>query len=136
MARAAAQGAYGEVYRGFVVGRLPCRLHPRRVFSGPRASMGNRMTTLLERTPTQVRTDCRIDLRQPINGTGSIDGAWWPHSKDLAAELAALFDVLGTAGRAMTGVIYNFDSCDRAPRKMQIAGQLVRTSGYHYGIYS
>jgi len=33
----------------------------------------------------------------------------------------------------MTRVIYNFDSWDRPPRKVQMAEQLVRASRYHYG---
>jgi hypothetical protein len=91
------------------------------------------MTTVIERTPTHSNTDCRISFRQPVNRTGSVDGAWWPRSKDLAAEAPALFDVFWTAGRDMSRVTYNLDSWESAPRKMHIAGKLVRVSGYHYG---
>ncbi len=91
------------------------------------------MTTVVARTPTHFATDCRISFRQPVNRTGSVDGAWWPQSKDLAAEAPALFEVFWTAGRDMSRVTYNLDSWDSAPRKMHIAGKLVRVSGYHYG---
>lgn len=76
------------------------------------------MTTLIERTPAEVATDCRISLRQPINRAGSVDGARWPRSKDLAAELPALVEVFWTDGRGMSRVIYNLDSWDGAPRKI------------------
>jgi hypothetical protein len=67
MARAAAQSAYGEVYRGLSLAGCHSGFIPGEYSAGPRASMGNRMTTLLERTPTPGTTDYRINLRQPIN---------------------------------------------------------------------
>lgn len=91
------------------------------------------MTTLVERTPAQLATDCRIRLRQPINRTGTVDGAWWPRSADLAAELPALLDVFWTAGRDMTRVVYNLETWGGAPRKLVLAGKQIHVSGYHYG---
>src|SRR3954454_14702685 len=102
-------------------------------FNRPAGQPGTCMTTLIERTPAQFATDGRISFRQPVSRIGSVDGAWWPHSTDLAAELPALLDVFWTAARDMTRVMYNLDSWDLAPRKMRIAGKLVRVSGYHYG---
>jgi hypothetical protein len=91
------------------------------------------MTILDDRTSAQRPTTCRISFRQPVSRTGSIDAAWWPRSNDLAAELPALLEVFWTAGREMTRVSYHLESWTPAPRKLRIAGRLIRAGGYHYG---
>ena len=91
------------------------------------------MTSLIEHTPAQTATDCRISFRQPVSRDGSVDAAWWPRSADLTAELPALLNVFRTAGRPMTRVVYNLDSWDPAPRMLRLAGELVHVGGYHYG---
>ena len=49
-------------------------------------------------TPTEVGPDesapVRIAFRQPVTSSPHIDAAWWPRSRDLAAELPALLDRL------------------------------------------
>jgi hypothetical protein len=39
-----------------------------------------------------------------------MDGAWWPRSRDLEAELPGLLDVLWTADRDVDRVSYPIDS--------------------------
>jgi hypothetical protein len=42
----------------------------------------------------QPRYPLRLRLRPKALTTGYVDGAWWPRSRDLAAELPALLAVL------------------------------------------
>jgi hypothetical protein len=84
------------------------------------------MTTAQSRTATASR----VGFRQPVSSAGFLDAAWWPRSRDLAAELPALMTVLWTAGRDVTRVTYNLHAWDTAPRRMQIEGRSVRLGGF------
>jgi hypothetical protein len=73
----------------------------------------------------------RLCLKPDAPATGSVDGAWWPASRDLAAELPAVMDaVAGRLGR-VEAVSYNIDAWEAAPRKARIGGDVVRMSGFH-----
>ena len=72
----------------------------------------------------------RITFRQPVSGTGFIDAAWWPRSRDLSAELPPLLDVLWTAGREITRITYNLAAWEPAPRRLPIEGRTVRLGGF------
>jgi Family of unknown function (DUF5994) len=82
------------------------------------------------RTAAGPEPGARISFRQPISGSGSIDAAWWPRSRDLAAELPALLDVLWTAAREINRVTYNLTAWDPAPRRVSIEGRTVRLGGF------
>lgn len=73
----------------------------------------------------------RVSFRQPVESAGFIDGAWWPHSSDLTAELPALLDVFWSACREIVHVSYNLDHWDAAPRRARIEGRRVRLAGFH-----
>lgn len=90
------------------------------------------MTTAQTVQP-DVTTTARIRFRQPVTTAGFIDAAWWPRSRDLAAELPALVDVLWTAGRDVNRITYNLHAWDPAPRKMEIEGHVVRLGGFNSG---
>ena len=81
-------------------------------------------------TSGPVRT-ARVSFRQPVARTGFIDGAWWPESLDLTAELPALLDVFWTACREIVHVSYNLDGWDAAPRRFQVQSRRVRLAGFH-----
>nr|WP_225956302.1 DUF5994 family protein [Amycolatopsis lexingtonensis] len=61
---------------------------------------------------------------------GFVDGAWWPRTPDLAAELpdllAALAGRLGDAER----VTYNLTAWEPPGRRLTIGGRLVRLEGF------
>src|SRR6476620_8200001 len=67
------------------------------------------MTSASSTLPT-VPTIDRLNLKPESATTGFVDGAWWPTSRDLAAEMpsliAALADRVGTVER----VSYNIDA--------------------------
>jgi hypothetical protein len=74
----------------------------------------------------------RLRLRPRHAGpvTGFVDGGWWPRSDDLAAELPELLAQLSTAGYEVRRVAYNLDAWDPAPRRLAVAGRLVRLGGF------
>ena len=71
----------------------------------------------------------RLKVKPDAPVTGFVDGAWWPASRDLAAELPALASELATWG-AVESVSYNLDAWDKAPRKVRVDGRLVRLDGF------
>jgi hypothetical protein len=66
--------------------------------------------------------------RGPV--TGFVDGAWWPRSRDLPAELPALLAVLAVRLGPVESVSYNLDAWGSTPRRITLDGRLVRLAGY------
>ncbi|MCV7433734.1 DUF5994 family protein [Mycolicibacterium bacteremicum] len=73
----------------------------------------------------------RLWLKRKGPTTGYVDGAWWPHSTDLVAELPDLLAVLSVRLGTVQRVYYNLDEWADAPRKQVIGGGIVRLGGYH-----
>ncbi len=65
--------------------------------------------------------------------TGYVDGAWWPHSDDLAAELAAVLPSLAARLGAIRRVTYRIDEWASVPDEFDFAGQVVLLDGYRHG---
>ena len=93
-------------------------------------------------TPTAVRSEKgghqpppletpRLRLKPKGLPAGRVDGAWWPHSDDLAAEIPDLVAVLSVRLGQISDVLYKMTEWVRPPVKMQIGGRKVRISGYH-----
>ncbi|WP_082939230.1 DUF5994 family protein, partial [Mycobacterium sp. 852002-30065_SCH5024008] len=61
---------------------------------------------------------------------GYVDGAWWPHSDDLAAELPDLLSVLSVRLGPIGRVLYNVNEWARPPAKFLTGGRTVRLDGY------
>ncbi|WP_197289088.1 DUF5994 family protein [Nocardia sp. NRRL S-836] len=78
----------------------------------------------------QPRSALRLRLRPKALTTGYVDGAWWPRSRDLAAELPALLAVLAVRLGGIPRVSYNLTEWDTAPRQIAVDGVKVRLSGY------
>jgi len=85
-------------------------------------------TTLATEPPRQTP---RLKLKPKAPATGSVDGAWWPRSLDLSAELPALLAVLAIRLGQIPRVSYNLTAWDTAPRRIQVDGQTVRLGGFH-----
>jgi Family of unknown function (DUF5994) len=106
------------------------------VATGLRGHYGHTMTTSQRPPPRLTPTPtasgrARISFRRPATESGYIDAAWWPRSRDLAAELPALFDVLWSAYRDVDRVSYNLPFWEPVPRRMHIDDRVVRVRGYH-----
>src|SRR5690242_18913854 len=72
----------------------------------------------------------RLRLKRKAPCSGYVDGAWWPHSDDLTAELPDLIAVLSVRLGPIGRVIYNFSEWAKAPRKFAAEGRMVRLDGY------
>ncbi|BCP10667.1 hypothetical protein MINTM020_27650 [Mycobacterium paraintracellulare] len=72
----------------------------------------------------------RLRLKPKSPRSGYVDGAWWPHSDDLTAELPDLLAVLSVRLGPVGRVIYNFTEWATAPAKLAFGPQTVRLDGY------
>ena len=72
----------------------------------------------------------RLRLKPKAPTTGYVDGAWWPHSDDLATELPDLLAVLSVRLGPIDRVLYNLAEWAHAPRRTLIGDQVVRLAGY------
>jgi len=79
-------------------------------------------------TPAEPR---RLCLKADGPPTGFVDGAWWPGSRDLAAELPAVMAELSTRVGRVERVAYSLDAWPITPRKIRIEGAVVRMAGFH-----
>ncbi|PWK84912.1 hypothetical protein C8D88_107119 [Lentzea atacamensis] len=78
----------------------------------------------------QPRYPLRLRLRPKALTTGYVDGAWWPRSRDLAAELPALLAVLAVRLGEIPRVSYNLTEWDTTPARISPDGVRVRLSGF------
>jgi hypothetical protein len=92
---------------------------------GPEPDMTSASSTL----PAVSATD-RLSLKPDSDPTGFVDGAWWPASRDLAAEIPSLVAALGDRAGAVERVSYNIDAWDAVPRKVRVDGKVVRVGGF------
>jgi hypothetical protein len=86
-------------------------------------------TDVGQRHPAPVHTP-RLRLKPKAPQSGSVDGAWWPHTEELTAELPDLLSVLSVRLGPIGRVIYNLDEWDTAPRKFAAGGRVVRLDGF------
>jgi hypothetical protein len=79
----------------------------------------------------QSRRSLRLQLKPKAPSTGYVDGAWWPRSRDLAAELPALLAVLAVRPGRIERVTYNLTRWQGAGRQLAIEGRaVVRLEGF------
>jgi Family of unknown function (DUF5994) len=60
----------------------------------------------------------RLRLKPTAPVSGYVDGGWWPRSRDLSAELPAVFAELGDRVGPVARVSYHLDGWDAAPRRL------------------
>jgi hypothetical protein len=89
------------------------------------------MTSALTTTLNGHRTPLRLRLKPHAPATGSVDGGWWPRSRDLPAELPSLLTVLAVRLGPIERVSYNLTAWNLAPRKINLDGSIIRLSGYN-----
>jgi hypothetical protein len=76
-----------------------------------------------------------IDVRVRLRREGAaadvaFDGAWWPRSRDLAAELPELVAALTALGVRVERFTYPVDAWQPVDRKVVVAGRTVRTGAF------
>ncbi|MFI7166799.1 DUF5994 family protein [Rhodococcus erythropolis] len=94
-------------------------------------------TTAETRAGVEAQQIPRLRLKPDhLSGTavpiGSVDGAWWPHSADLASQLPELLTVLITHLGPIDRVVYELNGLDSHPTYLTFAGRSVRLDGYKF----
>ncbi|MBP2479294.1 hypothetical protein JOF53_008166 [Crossiella equi] len=82
------------------------------------------MKSLVRRTP-------RLWLKPDASGPGRIDGAWWPLSKDLLAELPPLLPALVRRLGRVDRLIYHPANWLPAGNRLTVGAGAVLLSGLH-----
>jgi hypothetical protein len=83
------------------------------------------MTTTLDRTTPRdlaPRLPVRLSLTRKTTLAGQLDGAWWPYSRDLTAELPPLTAALHDPWGRITHVTVNPSRWPVIPRKVPVDG--------------
>lgn len=96
--------------------------------SGPKLRV---ITSTATSAIEQPRQPLRLKLKPRAPTTGYVDGAWWPRSRDLSAELPALLAVLAVRLGHIHRVSYNLGAWTDAPHKIHVDGRLVRLDGFN-----
>ncbi len=65
----------------------------------------------------------RLRLKPKAAQSGYVDGAWWPQSDDLAAELPDLLAALSVRLGRIDRVMYNFNEWAQASAKLATGGR-------------
>ncbi len=81
----------------------------------------------------------RLRMHTRRTDHGVLDGAWWPYSTDLVAELPALVAGLDTwldkqgpgAGGYISRIAVNPVGWDTVPTRVEVAGRRIRVAWYH-----
>jgi hypothetical protein len=72
----------------------------------------------------------RLQLNPDGPAQAHLDGAWWPRSTDLAAELPALLTALSTRLGPIALIGYRRGAWDAAPDHLDLAGREVHLQGF------
>ncbi|MFJ3519613.1 DUF5994 family protein [Streptomyces sp. NPDC090131] len=90
------------------------------------------MTTTLDRAaqPAAVLRPARLSLTPKTTLAGQLDGAWWPYSRDLAAELPALAAALDETWGRITRVSVNPSRWPVVPRTVAVAGHVLHVGWF------
>jgi Family of unknown function (DUF5994) len=92
-------------------------------------TLGQDRTDVGERhTPPEHTPRLRLKPKAPQSGV--VDGAWWPHSDDLAVELPDLLAVLSVRLGHIDRVIFNVDEWAKPSARLLTGGRRVRLDGY------
>ncbi|MFF3706436.1 DUF5994 family protein [Streptomyces phaeochromogenes] len=92
------------------------------------------MTATVSYAPTLEDRPSPPPLRMSLAPSGSapalLDGAWWPRSRDLGAELPSLTAVLDSLWGRITRVTVNPAHWPTVPRKVPVAGHVVKVGSF------
>ncbi|MFF7602603.1 DUF5994 family protein [Streptomyces mirabilis] len=83
-----------------------------------------------DRTFASSPPPLRLQLAPPGTASALIDGAWWPRSRDLTAELPALTAVLDPLWGRITHVTVNPTFWPVIPRKVPVQGHVVKVGWF------
>lgn len=73
----------------------------------------------------------RLRLKPKAGATGRVDGAWWPHSDLLEAEVPDLLAVLSVRLGPVSYVLYKLTEWVKSPTKIVVGDRSIRLAGYN-----
>ena len=82
--------------------------------------------------PPTRPSEPRLQLDPTMAGTGSLDGGWWPRSRNPDTELPALIAGLEPSLGPITRVAVNLDAWDQAPRRVAVDGRRIRVGWFRH----
>jgi hypothetical protein len=85
------------------------------MMSGPRTPIA---TPLASTATEQPRQAVRSRMKPEAPTTGYVDGAWWPRSRNLSAELPTLLAVLAIRPGPIERVTYNLTAGNPTERRL------------------
>ncbi|WP_268808920.1 DUF5994 family protein [Nonomuraea solani] len=75
----------------------------------------------------------RLRLHPVLDRRAVVDGAWWPYSRDAAAELPSLIAAVDQRlGRTTLRISVHQDAWERIPRRIPARGRQVRIGWFHH----
>ncbi|MEU7897168.1 DUF5994 family protein [Nonomuraea sp. NPDC049152] len=80
--------------------------------------------------PPEPTPTARIHLEPTLTRDGNLDGAWWPRSTELCAELPALVSALDALLGPILRVRLDLAAWDDVPAHLMIDGRFLRVSGF------
>lgn len=80
--------------------------------------------------PTGSQAQARIRLKAPGNHPGMVNGAWWPHSRDLARELPQLVAALDPVWGRIYHVTVRRDMWPEIPKQVRAGDHVVRVGWF------
>ncbi|WP_030609313.1 DUF5994 family protein [Streptomyces fulvoviolaceus] len=91
------------------------------------------MTATVSSAPTledRSSSSLRLSLAPVGPAPALLDGAWWPRSRDMAAELPSLTAVLDPLWGRITRITVNPTHWPVVPRKVPVAGHVVKVGWF------
>ncbi|MBF6327650.1 DUF5994 family protein [Nocardia transvalensis] len=74
----------------------------------------------------------RLRLKPKADREGYLDGAWWPRSGKLTAELPDLLAVLAVRLGPIQRVVYDRASWSRVPRQLTVGNRAIQLDAYQF----
>jgi len=74
----------------------------------------------------------RLRLKPKADSNGYLDGAWWPRSGKLTAELPDLLAVLTVRLGPIQRVVYDRTSWSRVPRRLTVGNHVIQLEAYPF----
>lgn len=72
----------------------------------------------------------RLRMKPEAPRSGFVDGAWWPHTSNLSAELPDLLAALSVRLGQIDRVLYNVDDWSQTPSRLATGGRRIHLDGY------
>ncbi|WP_367127702.1 DUF5994 family protein [Saccharothrix sp. HUAS TT1] len=69
-------------------------------------------------------------MKPHTDGSGSVDGGWWPWSTDPATEFPPLITAMAARGVHVQRVSYNLDAWDAVGPRLTVRDAVVRMEGF------